>query len=480
MENVAPQKENKNSTLLTVATFLCFEVFAFVGFSLGNSYITYGILGVALLIILLIANFKSLTKDGSLTASFFIFPIFIYGLLSALSSFSAGIEDEFSKTMIYSIDLGTRIFVPIAFLSFSIIGYLLSTMKTFKLSTFFLVIYSSLALLTLINLFAMLVQFEPFYTLTHKTGYLYFNGEESTHQIGELAYSLVGFSFLETSITYFSFAPSLLLTSSIALFFLSPKKDKKLFMVYSLFTFLAFITLLFVPTKATLLTDFAIVLLIALVVFTYKFAWKWKYIKIPLIILIVGFSLYFVIELVIAQSWGSGLYNFLSGIKLFNRVFIANRFSDAYLRILNDLFSLSKILGFPLYSYTTSPKYSAQFTGSFFFDNFMTSGLAGAIFFLIGLILGLVGLVRFVRKGEETPLNKAMLVTFILTFFGYSFINLSGSPLEFYQNNVFPFFTNSMLLIIIVLLSYTYNKGIYLKDEKEVKETQIEEMPMEL
>ena len=479
MENTAEQKENKNSTFLTVATFLCLEVFAFVAFSLGNSFITYGILGVVLLIILLIVNFKSLTKDGSLTASFFIFPIFIYGLLSALSSFSSGLVN-YDGTVIYSINVGTRIFVPIAFLCYAIIGYLLSTMKTFKLSTFFLVIYSSLALLTLINLFAMFIQFEPFYTITHKTGYLFFNGEESTHQIGELAYSLVGFSFLETSITYFSFAPSLLLSSAVALFFLSFKKDKKLFIIYSLYTLLAFITLLFVPSKATLLTDFAIVLLISLVVCTYKFAWKWKYIKIPVYILIFGFALFFIIELVIAQSWGSRLYDFISGIKVFNRVFIANRFSDAYLRILNDLFSMNKILGFPLYSYTTSSKYTAQPTGSFFFDNFMTSGVAGALFFLAALILGLVGLVRYVRKGEDSPINKAMLVTFILTFFGYNFINLAITPLEFYQNKVFPFFTNSMLLIIITLLSYLYNKGFYLKEKKAIKKVQEEEMPMEL
>ena len=479
MENTVEQKENKNSTFLTVATFLCLEVFAFVAFSLGNSFITYGILGVVLLIILLIVNFKSLTKDGSLTASFFIFPIFIYGLLSALSSFSSGLVN-YDGTVIYSINVGTRIFVPIAFLCYAIIGYLLSTMKTFKLSTFFLVIYSSLALLTLINLFAMFIQFEPFYTITHKTGYLFFNGEESTHQIGELAYSLVGFSFLETSITYFSFAPSLLLSSAVALFFLSFKNDKKLFIVYSLYTLLAFITLLFVPSKATLLTDFAIVLLISLVVCTYKFAWKWKYIKIPVYILIFGFALFFIIELVIAQSWGAGLYDFISGIKVFNRVFIANRFSDAYLRILNDLFSMNKILGFPLYSYTTSSKYTAQPTGSFFFDNFMTSGVAGALFFLAALILGLVGLVRYVRKGEDSPINKAMLVTFILTFFGYNFINLAITPLEFYQNKVFPFFTNSMLLIIITLLSYLYNKGFYLKEKKAIKKVQEEEMKIRI
>lgn len=449
-------KKNNTSTYVTVLTFLTLEILAFVSFSLFNSFITYSILGLILVVLFVLTLFKRRNNDLIFSSLFYIFPLVIYGLLTSISNFMVG----------NVISLTTRIFIPLGFLAFASLGALLSSIKEFKLSTLFLVIYGALAILVVINLFITMIQFSPFYTMLHPNGYIYYDGKKSTNQLGSLAYSIIGFKIELTSVNYFSFFPSLLFSSAIALFFINPKKDKTKFLLYCLFTFIALLSLIFVPNKFTLVSLFITVFCGLVILLFFKFKPSEKVIRNCLIVIFILFFIFLLLFFINSQGGSNGLTSFIANNALLNRVFNTNRFSTRYKKILNGLFTSEKIFGFPLGYYSVHSTDAAIFTNNFFIDNLMTSGVFGEIFFLVSLFFGLYGLYKFVRYGEEKKINKALLTMFIFTFFIYCIINYDCDPIEFSSSTYMPVFTNSQFLIVICLLGYCYMKGVLIKTKK--------------
>ena len=166
MENsVTAKKKFDLSSYATVVGFLALEVLAFLGFSLGHNLVLYGSLLLALSLLLLLVTFRQIKMEGVSNYAFFLFPIFVFGLLSALSIFV-----KYSTGAIGSLN---AFFTPIALTFAGLSGFFVSHIKGFDLQKVFLVIYGALALFVLINLILTMIYFVPFYTIRYRNSYLY-------------------------------------------------------------------------------------------------------------------------------------------------------------------------------------------------------------------------------------------------------------------------------------------------------------------
>ena len=92
MEEETKQAQPKKLNLAsygTVVGFLCMEVLAFISFYLGQSFLLYGILSIVLLLLLVLVTLRQIKKEGLASYAFLIFPILVFGLLTALSDFNS-------------------------------------------------------------------------------------------------------------------------------------------------------------------------------------------------------------------------------------------------------------------------------------------------------------------------------------------------------------------------------------------------------
>lgn len=451
MEKVSSLNRNKLSFVPAI-TFLCLEILSFVAFSLTNSVIFYAALSLILLIIFLFIYLKEFKKYALSSFIYFLFPLVMYGLLSVLSQFAK-----------YDLSIGERIFIPIALLTFSVNGYMVGFAKKFTLKTAMIVIYSAIAIYTLINLLITMIQFVPFYPFIYGNAYIYYDGAPSQVPLSNMAYGLIGFSLTEISIQYFSLFPTMLLTSAVALFHISFKEEKKTFLLFLGFAILGALTIFLVPSKINILSSIVIVLVLAVITLITKGIFKGKPLKITMISLGAVVAVGIIFIFLISQPWDfiTPIRHFIKENSLLNKLFIENLFTAKYTPILADLFTKAKLFGFPngaeLFIFIDDVDQIAYLSGSWFFDNFMTSGLIGNIFFVFAITMGMRTLVKYFSIKQENMRDKSLLISFVVTYMVYSLFANDGLPLIFYGQSM-PIFTQGLFMIVIFLIGYASNK----------------------
>ena len=154
-------KEKKKFDLSNYGKAVCFlllEILAVLSFSLGSSFVFMAILSFVILALIILVTFRQIKTDGLATIGFFLFPILLFGLLSVLSYFK---YDEYF--IMYQSSF--LFLIPIGLICFAASGYLINLTGSFKIRHALIVIYSGIALLTLINLLVTMIQFVPFYSL---------------------------------------------------------------------------------------------------------------------------------------------------------------------------------------------------------------------------------------------------------------------------------------------------------------------------
>lgn len=468
MEQNQKQKKKLNlASYAIVVGFLCLEVLALVSFNLGHNYILYGSLFIALAILLFIVTFHQIKKDGIATFGYFVFPIFIFGLISALS--------PFVKQSDGTIGIANAVFIPLALTFVALCGYFTGHIAKFDMQKVFLVIYAALAVFVLINFIATMIYYVPFYTLIYKNSYIFFDGKPSSVPIGETAYMLFGFQITEVSITYWSLYPSILLSSVIALSFIKFKTNRKLFFTYLAFAILGGICLIFTFSRKTLLGDLMTIFVIVLIIVIMKFKKSHKVLKTVGIVLLVLFLLGNIVLFLNAQTnWGflHSLQSAIKGNSFTNRLFNSNRYVSLINPILWELFNPGKLFGsFVGYVYEGDGLHQ-QLAGYWPYDNLLTSGVFGSIFFAFAIFVGFRRINKFVKNSKELDINKWLLVAYVTMTFGVTLVAFDGTPM-INANNLFPFYMFTPLLIAIFLMSYTF-KPLEKTEEKE-KNSEIKE-----
>ena len=457
-----PKKKFDLTTYGTVVGFLCLEVLAFISFYLGHSFLLYGILSVVLVILLVLVTFRQIKKDGITTFAFFLFPVFVFGLLTALS--------QFNYSSVGAIGVAESVFVPICLTCLGLSGFLSSYIKGFKIKLVMMVIYGALAVFVLINLFITMIYYVPFYTLIYKNSYIVYDGKPSVLPIGSMAYMLFGFQVKEVTLEYWSLFPSILLTSVIPLFFIKFKENKRDFLIYLSYAVLAFLSLLFTISKYTIITDVVLVMGIAIIILSAKIKKSRDILNGMMIAVGIILTLVIIVVFLLAQtSWGftAGLRNFISSKSILNRLFIANRFSAAAIVILQDLFSSFKLFGCPVggYAYLYPNGVQQEVSNIWLFDNLLSSGLFGAIFFIGALVIGIRRLFKYLKENEDDEGTRFLIAGYVLGFLVVSLLLFSNRPLV-NSDRLFPFFTLSPLLVAVFLLGYVFNRTIKVKEEE--------------
>lgn len=453
------------SSLAKLGGFFALEVIAITAFSLGNSFVFYSIVSLVLAILLALITYKEIKKEGLSNFAIFILPIFIYGLLIALGNFRIDPTFVLDKVTVY--------FVPFGLSLFALCGYLVSYIKTFKISTALLVIYSALAILSLINLIVTMIQFAPFYTIMYRGLYLYYYGKPSDVTISEMAFSLIGFSLSEVSVEFFSIFPSLLLSAVIPLLFIKYKENKRLFLTYLGFVVLGALSLILTINVSVLVTDLLIGIVLLIVILFSKNKLPTKVIKPGIITLTSLVGLFVVIMFLTSQMNKGGFFNSIQTLfmnnPVLNRLFITNRIVAPYRGILDDIFG-NKIFGFPHFGKNVVYDFPEGIypSGSFIFDNFMFSGVFGWVFFAFILYIGFRQLSSYMKCEEDSKAERYTLLGFVLTFFTYSAFNFDATPYVFKSDTV-PFFISGPFLIVLFLLGYCFNKTALKAKVVEVK-----------
>lgn len=472
MEEVSKQTTKRKFDVRdygTVLAFLCLEVIAFIGFNLGHSFLLFAILSFVLAGLLVAVTFRQIKKDGLTTYLFFLFPLVIFGILTALNGFNY-----------YSIGaIGTlnSVFVPIGLLGVGLSGFLSSYLKQFKIKYALIVLYCALGLFVLINLFITMIYYVPFYTIIYKNYYIFYNGHPSAVPIGEMAYMLYGFQLKEVSLTYWTLYPSLLLTAVIPLFFIKFKENKKEFLIYAGLSLLAAIALLFTISKITLFTDLILVLGIALIIVGAKFKGSRSILNVMMITLGIIILLVILVLFINAQkNWGfvSGIRNIISSNSVLNRLFNTNRYAVKINAIFQDLFTTFKLFGCPVGgSFLDYPNQVAQVLSNIWlFDNLMSSGLFGAVFFLAALVIGIRRLFKYLNKGTDEDYIRYTIAGVVLGFLVLALFLYNNYPL-INSDNMAPIYTSAPLLVVIFFLGYTFNKT--LESEPSKKEIELED-----
>ena len=146
------EKTNQSNSFAIIGTFLIFELLAFAGFSLANSVLLYGIVGFAILLLLILGTKIEFKSKGFSSFLYFVIPLFIYGVLLFVSNFSL------------LFDLTDNIFVPVALIAFSGIGALSREQGDFKLSNAPLFLFTSIGIISFLILINILhlIEFQVF------------------------------------------------------------------------------------------------------------------------------------------------------------------------------------------------------------------------------------------------------------------------------------------------------------------------------
>ncbi len=451
MENIETKK--RKISFAPAITFFCLEVLAIVAFSLGNSYVLFGSLGIVLAILFLVIYLKQIKIDKMGSFAYFLFPIVLFGFLTAISPFAK-----------YDLNVATAIFIPLTILCFSFSGYLVSYSERFSVRHAMIIIYGAIALYSLINLFVTMIQFVPFYPLIYGNGTIYYDGQPSIVKLSGMAYALMGFELTEVTIGYFSLFPTLLLTAAVGLFFVKYKEDKISFVLLCVYTFIGFISLLFTFSKVTIIGDAIVALVILLMVLFGKGKINGKTFRIIMAVFGGLLALFVIVFFINSQRWPmfSGLQNLILNNGFLNRIFNGNGYAAKFKPICAELFSSAKFLGYPngaalqIVDIEGNPLI-AFLSGSWFFDNFMTSGVIGAALFIFAIVVAFKNLIKYFKLPNEDNLGKNLLVTFVITYFVYSLVNNDTLPFVFFENSL-PIVTQSLFVICLFLISYTFNK----------------------
>ena len=471
MEEVKTKKKFDLSSYGVVVGFLCIEVLAFISFYLGHSFLLFGILSVVLGILLILVTIRQISKDGIATFAFFAFPLFVFGLLTVLS--------RYCYDSVGAIGVAEAVFVPFALTFISLSGFLTGYIEKFKIKTMMLVIYGALALFVLINLIITMIYYMPFYTLIYKNSYIFYDGRPSALPIGSMAYMLYGFQVAQVTVEYWSLFPSLLLTGVIPLFFIKYKDNRREFIIYAVVSGIAFLSLLFTISKITILSDIALIIGIAIIILCAKIH-KTRQIFDTMMISIgvIAFIVILILFLLAQSSWSSldGMRNTFANNRLLNKLFIGNRFASGVSSILDGLFASSsggfiKLFGTAVGGYVGT--YEVETCGIWLFDNLYSSGLFGALFFLVALVLGIRRLFKYLDKGNDEEYIRYLIAAYVLGFLVISLLLLDVAPLV-NSDHLSPFFTSSSLLVTLFLLGYTYNKSLSIASVPAVKQEALE------
>lgn len=448
-------------------TFLAFEFFALMAFNFSGSFVLFGSLTLALSVLLVIFNIKEIKLNGLSNVALFFIPLVLFVLLTTVGNYMV------AHTKVGDFSWAELVFIPLGILPMAFIGYLLSIDKHFKIRTFINVIYFALAAYVLVNFIYNMVQFGAFYPIFYKGYYLYYMGLRSEYPVNEFAYTLEGFKFIEAKMGHYVLYPLLLLTSSISLIYLSPRKQKVLFISYASFTLIALLSLILVPSILSLAGLAVVGVLVLIMFFAKTFPKTRKVFKIIMIVVLILALLVYLVFILNKQSFAGGISSLIANNGLLNRLFNTNHISQEYIPVVEDIFSAERFLGFVVTEDYVGHYVAIHLSGGFAFDSYMTSGVIGALALFIFIYFGFKTFKKYFHSHKDEFIYQATMLLFLIVFVGYSTLFNTAEYALFYDIYR-PIYMTVPFMIMVFMFSYVYCKTNELVPEKKKEEVKEE------
>ena len=442
-------------------TFLALEFFALMAFNFSGSFVVYGALALALMVLLILFNIKEIKVNGLSNVAFFFFPLVLFTLLTAISGYML------PHLSVGDFNYAELVFIPLGILPIAFVGYMLSIDPNFKLKNLLIVIFGALGIYVLLNLLVNLIYLGAFYTVIYKGYHLYYGGLISSLPVNEFAYALEGFKFIEVEMGHYVLYPALLLTSSVMLLYLSPKQDKVRFIVYASYTFVALLALILIPSLLSLASIIVVALLLLVVFIGKRFVKSRKVLKIILITVLVLFGLGYFVFVLNNQAFASGISAIISKSGLLNKLFNTNKYAQAYSQVVSNIFNKNHIFGFAAIEVDVGIYDEVHLSGGFIFDSLLTSGVFGTLALFLFIFFGFKSFKKyFYNHGDEFP-YQALLLLFAIVFIGYSAFFNKGEYALYYK--VYrPVYMTAPFMITTFIFTYVYAKAHpYIPEVKE-------------
>ena len=447
-------------------TFLALEFFALMAFNFSGSFVLFGSLSLALFVLLVIFNIGEIKLNGISNVGLFFIPLFLFLMLTTVSGYFI------PHVRVGDFSYAELVFIPLGILPIAFSGYLLSIDRNFKIKNLLIVIYGALAVYVLLNLLVNIVNFGAFYTVIYKGYYLYYGGIRSSLPVNEFAYTLEGFKFIEVEMSHYVLYPALLLTGSVMLLYLSPRKEKVSFIIYACYTLVALLALVLVPSLLSLLSILVIAILLLVIFFGKRYVKTRKVFKIIMLVIVILFMLFYLVFLANKQSFMSGISDIISKNVLFNRVFNTNIYARAYSSVITDLFSKDHIFGYAANDVGGLYPEEVHLSGGFIFDTFMTSGVFGALSLFIFIYAGIKSFKKYFNSHSDEFRYQIVMLLFVIIFLTYSaFFNSCEYAL--YYRIYKPIFITAPFMVMTFMLSYVYCKGHPYVESKEATKEEV-------
>lgn len=434
-------------------TFLAFEFFALIAFNYSGSFVLFGSLSLGLCVLLILFNIGEIKVNGLSNVALFFIPLFLFTLLTTFGTYNI------AHTKVNDFSWAETVFIPLGLLSMAFNGYMLSIDKHFKIKTFIIVVFSALAAYVLINFIYNLISFGAFYPVIYKGYYMYYSGIKGNVAVNEMAYTLEGFKFIEVKMAHYVLYPLLLLSSSVMLLYVSPKKEKGYFFTYLAFTLLAILSLVLIPSKLSL-GGIAVAAVLVLIIYLGKRYIKSRAIfKYALYASVFLFAAFYVFYVVVVYT---GKNESFTGILA--RITTTNKYSISINPILYNLFSGEKFLGFATNTYPPpmpgmKPDIKEVYlSGSFLFDSLMTSGVIGALAIFGFIFLGFKSFKKYFHSHVDEFRYQAVLLLFAILFIGYSAL-FNSTDYAIYYKLYKPLYLTAPFMVLMFIFSYVICKS---------------------
>ena len=168
------------------------------------------------------------------------------------------------------------------------------------------------------------------------------------------------------------------------------------------------------------------------------------------------------------QSYATGFRNFIAGNHFLNRLFNTNAIVSKYNITLTDVFG-SNFLGFVQIQKGYLTPELVEYSGSIFFDTFMTSGVIGVGLMVFVAVLSLKSFKKYILEDEATLNIKVTLLGLVILYILYCALFYQGEYGVYYYINT-PYFMSGPFLIVLFILSYVFSRRFLNIPSKKVEE----------
>jgi hypothetical protein len=454
--STSPAAEKKPLDWDKILAYVTLAFLALVAFNFGGNQWTY--LYEAIGFVIAVAYFAVLPsqKNKAEEKRFLLYsiPLIVFAVFCSFSKFWLGSGfASFSSALINVMGI----------LAFYVLGFLSHHVKALTLEKVVLAVLSGLALLVLISLIASLVDYGFFYVVRYSGMVRYYDGVP--YAISDEYSLLYGFKILGVSLRYSMQFAFVLSISLLSLLFISPTKNKRLFIGVAVAGGIGLLAMILTPYV------FGFKLAIPFVIFALLL----RFVKFPQATpkweKIVGYAVLGLGFLFLLIMFINGLKG---GIAVLTSGFLGKVFNNRLLTVANETVAVAfhkasggfDITGLFGIGFSETGEWLGQSVNeSFFVTNrvfefaaLYEGGLLGFLGLFAMLVFAIISFRKYLHLDETLDGGKILILLLVASYVLYASLASDSTPLKEGSSSLYvsPLARNGMILLLVYFLGYAY------------------------